>query len=688
MGLEARTDTTCLRRLAAACCALVLLWPDLASAARSRRAANPASHQHVRQIPYPELELPLQIAGSQYQPLAWTDIPGWSSDDHLAAFEAFRTSCRPIAAQQGAPPEPKALGGSLRDPCRFAKRLDLADGAKAKAFFEEHFRPLKISRLGEGEGFVTGYYEPVLEGSRTQSEVYSVPIYRRSWNLFVRGTTQTSVGLPNKGQVFRKIGRRKLVPYYDRGEIEDGVLAGRGLEICWLKNQTELLFAQIQGSARIKLEDGSTVRINYDAHNGYPYTPVGRVLIDRGIIPKEQMSMQKIREWMEQNPDGAKEVRRQNRSYVFFKWAEVDDANDLRVAEYVFSPQGRQSLLEKSMGGYWAVDTLDFCFIRNMYFPNASMLSEMKNNLPKLLHNYGSTQKILNEKMAFFLLCESSYVTALNGLSQIYPLLRARFSGKTVLIPEPTFGEYLRIAEKRITYRDQFCVDLDELASGVQQADVVVVVNPNNPSGSSVDAKRILQLAKQHADKTFIVDESFIEFSGEISMQQLLATEPLANVLVLRSLSKSLGVPGLRLGYVYSHDLEFNDWLNQQIPVWNMNSMAENFLEIVLKHRKSLADSIQATIADRTQFVAGLKQLGCFEHIADSRANFVLVSMADKESARKAAMHLLTAENIFVKDVSAKFAGPQGFLRFAVRTPAENARLIAALQQMPKSAEL
>ena len=105
--------------------------------------------------------------------------------------------------------------------------------------------------------------------------------------------------MPNKGQVFRKIGRRKLVPYYDRAEIEDGAIAGRGLEICWLKDPTDLLFAQIQGSARVKLEDGSTVRINYDAHNGYPYTPVGRILIDRSIVPKEQMSMQKIREWME-----------------------------------------------------------------------------------------------------------------------------------------------------------------------------------------------------------------------------------------------------------------------------------------------------------------------------------------------------------------------------------------------------
>ncbi|RRB96750.1 lytic transglycosylase, partial [Escherichia coli] len=122
--------------------------------------------------------------------------------------------------------------------------------------------------------FVTGYYEPVLDGSKTQTEVYNVPVYRRPSNLFVRGKTQASVGLPNSGPVYRKIGRRKLVPYYDRAQIEDGAIAGRGLEIAWLKSQTDLLFAQIQGSARIKFEDGTTLRINYDAHNGYPYTPV------------------------------------------------------------------------------------------------------------------------------------------------------------------------------------------------------------------------------------------------------------------------------------------------------------------------------------------------------------------------------------------------------------------------------
>ena len=96
---------------------------------------------------------------------------------------------------------------------------------------------MRISRLGEGEGFVTGYYEPIIDGSRTQNEVYNVPVYRRPSNLFVRGSNQSSAGLPNKGQVFRKIGRRKLVPYYDRAEIEDGAIDGRGLEICWLKDR-------------------------------------------------------------------------------------------------------------------------------------------------------------------------------------------------------------------------------------------------------------------------------------------------------------------------------------------------------------------------------------------------------------------------------------------------------------------
>jgi membrane-bound lytic murein transglycosylase A len=308
-----------------------------------------AAHRH---LPYPELEWPLQISGAQYAPVAWSDVEGWLQDDHLQAYKAFRSSCRQISAQRTAPLDAKPLSASLRDPCDAANAVRIVDDAKAKTFFEQHFSPVRISRLGEDEGFVTGYYEPVIDGSRTQTETYTVPVYRRPSNLFVRGFKQDAAGLPNKGQVFRKIGRRKLVPYYDRAQIEDGAIAGRGLEICWLKNQTDLLFAQIQGSARVKLEDGSTIRINYDAHNGYPYTAVGRILIDRGIIPKEQMSMQKIRDWMDQNPDGANELRRQNRSYVFFREVQLSDKDEPLGAQGVPLTPGRSIAVDKALHAY------------------------------------------------------------------------------------------------------------------------------------------------------------------------------------------------------------------------------------------------------------------------------------------------------------------------------------------------
>jgi membrane-bound lytic murein transglycosylase A len=322
-------------------------------AARNLRVYSSSPPSQVRRtIPYPRFELPLEIPGSQYVQLRWAEIPGWSEDDHLAAFRTFRASCRPIAAQGLSPADSRVLGASLRNPCREARAAEISDDSKARAFFEMNFTPLKISRLGEGEGFVTGYYEPVLDGSLTQDDTYNVPVYRRPSNLFVRGYNQSSLDLPNKGPVYRKIGRRKLVPYYDRAQIEDGAIAGRGLEICWLKSQTDLLFAQIQGSARIKLADGSTIRINYDSYNGYSYTPVGRVLIDRGIIPREQMSMQKIRDWMEQNPSDANEVRRQNRSYIFFRELQLSDKDEAIGAQGIPLTPGRSIAVDKSLHVY------------------------------------------------------------------------------------------------------------------------------------------------------------------------------------------------------------------------------------------------------------------------------------------------------------------------------------------------
>jgi membrane-bound lytic murein transglycosylase A len=356
LARAAVTELKRFRRHAAALCAIAVVLSLVTLTTLNARRSHHAEPT-PRHLPYPQLDLPLEITGSQYSPLAWSDIAGWNQDDHLAAFQAFRSSCKPITVQQTAPAAPapvtpKALGASLREPCEAARNAKITDADKARAFFEAHFVPVEISRLGEGAGFVTGYYEPVIDGSRTQTDVYNVPVYRRPSNLFVRGYSQDAPDLPNKGPVYRKIGRRKLVPYYDRAEIEDGAIAGRGLEICWLKSQTDLLFSQIQGSARIKLADGSTIRINYDAHNGYPYTPVGRILIDRGIIPKEEMSMQRIREWMEQNPDGAKELRRQNRAYVFFRVVHLSDQDEAVGAQGVPLTPGRSIAVDKTLHVY------------------------------------------------------------------------------------------------------------------------------------------------------------------------------------------------------------------------------------------------------------------------------------------------------------------------------------------------
>lgn len=345
-----------LRRGAAALAVLGITWSVPDAPAASLRCHGFSQHRPFdRLCPQGSWPLapiwPFEISGAQYTPVAFRDLAGWNDDDQWQAFKAFRLSCERILAEPS-PDDPTALRTALRRPCRSAASADISDQAGARDFFERQFLAVRISRLGEENGFVTGYYEPVLDGSRTPTEVYNVPVYRRPSNLFVRGFDQDAPSLPNRGDVFRKIGRRKLVPYYDRAEIEEGAIAGRGLEICWLKSQTDLLFAQIQGSARVHLDDGSTLRINYDAHNGYPYTAVGRILIDRGVIPKEQMSMQRIRQWMDDHPAEATEVRRQNRSYVFFHKVNLADHDEPVGAEGVPLTPGRSIAVDKALHVY------------------------------------------------------------------------------------------------------------------------------------------------------------------------------------------------------------------------------------------------------------------------------------------------------------------------------------------------
>ncbi len=296
---------------------------------------------------------PIKFPDTQYEPVDWASLDGWASDDHATAFATFLESCRVLNASRQPAAEPVAIAEGLKAVCARASTAVPLEEEGARKFFEDNFRPLRISKLGDSEGFLTGYYEPIIEGSRVPTGEFTAPLYRRPPNLAISGRRKLGDAFPSKGvKVGRRVGRRKLVPYYDRGAIEDGALDGWHLEICWLRSQIDVLFAQIQGSARIRLEDGSILRVNYDSHNGWPYTPVGRVLIERKIVPKDEMSMQRISDWMAANPDAAKEVRRQNKSYVFFRITALGSQDEPVGGEGVPLAPGRSIAIDRALHAY------------------------------------------------------------------------------------------------------------------------------------------------------------------------------------------------------------------------------------------------------------------------------------------------------------------------------------------------
>ena len=163
-------------------------------------------------------------------------------------------------------------------------------------------------------------------------------------------------------------------------------------------------------------------------------------------------------------------------------------------------------------------------------------------------------------------------------------MLHSRLNGKKALLPCPTFGEYTRLFPDAVTYSDCVGISTKEIEEKAKDCDVIVFVNPNNPTGSLLDSQWIYDFAVKNAVKTIIIDESFIEFSQCCTMLELLEAKPLDNCIIIKSLSKSLGIPGTRLGYVYSCNAEFNAYVKASIPIWNLNSIAEYTLEIILKH--------------------------------------------------------------------------------------------------------
>jgi len=327
------------RGAVAATLALAVVMAPAADAARGKRAA-------------PKRD-PLKIPNSAIDLTVWDNIDGWAEDSHSEALGAFLTSCRAILRSPKSMRTERPVHGALYDICGRAITALPLDDAGARAFFEKNFRPVRIAPLGEREGFFTGYYEPIIEGAKLPSDVFTTPLYRRPNDMLVSRLRHSA----KKGKAGKRV-VKKSAPYYDRIAIEEGAIAGRDLEICYV-NVIDAFFAQIQGSVRVRLEDGSMLRLNYDAQNGHPYTAVGRFLVERKIYTREEISMQKIREWMEANPEEGRVLRRENKSYVFFRETPLGPEDEPPGAQGVALMPGRSIAVDRNLHTYGMLFFID-----------------------------------------------------------------------------------------------------------------------------------------------------------------------------------------------------------------------------------------------------------------------------------------------------------------------------------------
>ncbi len=257
--------------------------------------------------------------GPALEPRAFVDLDGWTGDRHFLALTAFLKSCGPRARGE----KPALASGEWRTICAAATLVPGGDDRAARLFFETWFRPFAVTDAGNRSGLFTGYYEPDVSGSRGRKEGFEIPLYRRPDDLIT-----VDLGLFRSDLAGRRIAGRarggNLLPFESREHIERGSLSGKGLEIAWLADAVDAFFLHIQGSGRIILEGGRVMRVGYAGQNGHPYTAIGRVLVKRGELDLEQVSMQTIRAWLAANPGRAREIMVENASYIFFREVEGD----------------------------------------------------------------------------------------------------------------------------------------------------------------------------------------------------------------------------------------------------------------------------------------------------------------------------------------------------------------------------
>ena len=388
------------------------------------------------------------------------------------------------------------------------------------------------------------------------------------------------------------------------------------------------------------------------------------------------------------------------------KWYEIDDKQDLDIAEALFADE--KDVLRKyygRYGGFWRFpQMLDFCYLVNPYFPSKRMKDELRANFDTLLTEYPSGMKVNTLIASKSFGVSEPYIVPGNGAAELIKILMETHpqplpngrGGKTGFI-RPTFEEYPNRYDKdsQVTFVPQkadYRYTADDLMAFFGDKDIqqLMVINPDNPTGNFIPKKDILRLAQWCEERQIrlVVDESFVDFSEDYATNSLLSDEILEaypHMAVMKSISKSFGVPGLRLGILCSADKELIARIKKEVSIWNLNSFAEFFMQIYNKHEKDYERACAKFVAERADFQEQLQQIPFF-HVMPSQANYFLCEVLPPYKASEIVIYMLKQHNILTRDCSLKpgLDPTKQYMRIAVRDHADNTRLVNGLKELAK----
>lgn len=378
------------------------------------------------------------------------------------------------------------------------------------------------------------------------------------------------------------------------------------------------------------------------------------------------------------------------------KWYEIDDVQDLRIAETLFADAEDKLLkYQRCYGGYWRFPALlDFCYLVNPYFPPQRMVEELKANFETLLREYPSGMGVNSLLGAKYFGLSQPYVCVGNGAAELIKSLMGSIEGPVGVV-YPTFEEYpnRRSADGVVPYVPQnpdFAYTADDLMRyyADRPVEALLLINPDNPSGNFIARADVLRLAEWCAGRGIrpVVDESFVDFSEEGDRNSLLddaTLEAHPTLVVVKSISKSYGVPGLRLGVAASADRTTIERMRKDVAIWNINSFGEFYMQIFGKYEADYRSACRKFVAERERFAAALGGVP-FLRVIPSQANYFLCEVTGRFGSHELTRLLLDRYDILIKDCSTKSAFPAGsqYVRIAVRDRRDNDRLVEALKTL------